>query len=184
MSYEGAAAVLTEASEREESKGQRRQPPLSLTTATVQFSQSTQDHPHQTLHPPKLRLQPSAKPPLAPFPEMQSHQPPAPHPSQYPPIHLSPHLRIAFIHPDLGLGASSFPLLPSLVPLPHLRSDLADPRFSLSRSAGGAERLVVDAAVELQKRGHDVEVFTSYHEDGEDGRSFEETRDGTSLSSL
>ncbi|BGP13577.1 hypothetical protein JCM10213_008714 [Rhodosporidiobolus nylandii] len=69
------------------------------------------------------------------------------HPSQYPPIPLPPNLRIAFVHPDLGLG--------------------------------GAERLVVDAAVELQKRGHDVEVFTSYHEDGPKGRSFEETRDGT-----
>ncbi|GAA5865843.1 hypothetical protein JCM8547_005732 [Rhodosporidiobolus lusitaniae] len=69
------------------------------------------------------------------------------HPSQYPPIPLPPNLRIAFIHPDLGLG--------------------------------GAERLVVDAAVALQKRGHEVEVFTSYHEDGEKGRSFEETRDGT-----
>lgn len=46
--------------------------------------------------------------------------------------------------------------------------------------AGGAERLVVDAAVGLQKRGHTVEVFTSHHEDGKAGRSFEETRDGES----
>lgn len=37
---------------------------------------------------------------------------------------------------------------------------------------------MVDAAVGLQKRGHHVEVFTSHHEDGEAGRSFEETRDG------
>ncbi|GAA6003301.1 hypothetical protein JCM10207_001851 [Rhodosporidiobolus poonsookiae] len=69
------------------------------------------------------------------------------HPSQYPPIPLPPNLRIAFIHPDLGLG--------------------------------GAERLVVDAAVALQERGHEVEIFTSYHEDGDNGRSFAETRDGT-----
>jgi hypothetical protein len=48
-------------------------------------------------------------------------------------------------------------------------------------STGGAERLVVDAAVGLQKRGHTVEIFTSYHEDGKNGRSFEETRDGTLL---
>ncbi|GAA6049849.1 hypothetical protein JCM3770_004214 [Rhodotorula araucariae] len=75
--------------------------------------------------------------------------PPAmyPDPDSYPPIALPASLRIAFIHPDLGLG--------------------------------GAERLVVDAAVALQERGHEVEVFTSYHEDGKDGRSFDETRDGT-----
>ncbi|KAI5476057.1 alpha-1,3/alpha-1,6-mannosyltransferase, glycosyltransferase family 4 protein [Pseudohyphozyma bogoriensis] len=67
---------------------------------------------------------------------------------------LPPKLRIAFIHPDLGIGTCS--------PL-----------------ARGAERLVVDAAVGLQARGHHVEVFTSHHQDGPRGRSFEETRDGT-----
>ncbi|GAA5905126.1 GDP-Man:Man(1)GlcNAc(2)-PP-dolichol alpha-1,3-mannosyltransferase [Sporobolomyces salmoneus] len=65
----------------------------------------------------------------------------------YPPLELPPTLRVAFIHPDLGLG--------------------------------GAERLVVDAALELKKRGHDVEIFTSYHEDWKSGRSFEETRNGS-----
>lgn len=50
----------------------------------------------------------------------------------------------------------------------------------LARMTGGAERLVVDAAVGLQKRGHQVEIFTSHHEDGPTGRSFEETRDGKS----
>ncbi|GAA5978772.1 hypothetical protein JCM10908_004479 [Rhodotorula pacifica] len=78
---------------------------------------------------------------------MQPIPTPALHPSQYPAKHLPSQLRIAFIHPDLGLG--------------------------------GAERLVVDAAVALQQRGHQVELFTSYHEDGKDGRSFPETRDGT-----
>ncbi|GAA6061603.1 hypothetical protein JCM10212_000911 [Sporobolomyces blumeae] len=67
--------------------------------------------------------------------------------AQYPDIELPPSLRIAFIHPDLGLG--------------------------------GAERFVVDAAVALQERGHDVELFTSFHQDGPKGRSFEETRNGT-----
>ncbi len=52
-------------------------------------------------------------------------------------------LRIAFVHPDLGLG--------------------------------GSERLVVDAAVCLQRRGHQVTIFTSRHHT----RSFEETLDGT-----
>ncbi|KAG0150367.1 hypothetical protein CROQUDRAFT_88169 [Cronartium quercuum f. sp. fusiforme G11] len=55
-----------------------------------------------------------------------------------------PKLRIAFIHPDLGIG--------------------------------GAERLVVDAAVGLQKRGHHVQIFTSSHDST---RCFQETRDGT-----
>ncbi|KAK4689828.1 hypothetical protein P7C73_g293, partial [Tremellales sp. Uapishka_1] len=41
---------------------------------------------------------------------------------------------------------------------------------------GGAERLVVDAAVSLQRRGHDVAMFTSRHDPK---RCFEETRDGT-----
>ncbi|UZJ54433.1 hypothetical protein CBS101457_003753 [Exobasidium rhododendri] len=52
--------------------------------------------------------------------------------------------RIAFIHPDLGIG--------------------------------GAERLVVDAAVGLQDRGHEVEIFTSWHDPN---HCFEQTRDGT-----
>ena len=37
---------------------------------------------------------------------------------------------------------------------------------------------MVDAALALKKRGHEVEIFTSYHEDGKKGRSFEETRNG------
>ncbi|KAJ3525831.1 hypothetical protein NMY22_g10411 [Coprinellus aureogranulatus] len=53
-------------------------------------------------------------------------------------------LRVAFIHPDLGIG--------------------------------GAERLVVDAAVGLQKLGHSVDIYTSHHDPN---HCFEETRDGT-----
>ncbi|KAI0781471.1 mannosyltransferase [Trametes elegans] len=53
-------------------------------------------------------------------------------------------LRIAFIHPDLGIG--------------------------------GAERLVVDAALGLQKLGHSVDIYTSHHDPG---HCFDETRDGT-----
>ncbi|KAF8928945.1 alpha-1,3/1,6-mannosyltransferase ALG2 [Dissophora ornata] len=53
-------------------------------------------------------------------------------------------LRIAFIHPDLGIG--------------------------------GAERLVVDAAVGLQSLGHHVVMYTSHHDPA---HCFEETRDGT-----
>ncbi|KAK1233491.1 Alpha-1,3-mannosyltransferase-like protein [Marasmius sp. AFHP31] len=53
-------------------------------------------------------------------------------------------MRIAFIHPDLGIG--------------------------------GAERLVVDAALGLQNLGHTVHIYTSYHDPS---HCFEETRDGT-----
>lgn len=53
-------------------------------------------------------------------------------------------LRIAFVHPDLGIG--------------------------------GAERLVVDAAIGLQNAGHEVVMFTSHHDPT---HCFEETRNGT-----
>ncbi|CAL8121514.1 unnamed protein product [Orchesella dallaii] len=52
--------------------------------------------------------------------------------------------RVAFIHPDLGLG--------------------------------GAERLIVDAAVGLQKRGYEVTIYTGYHNPS---HAFPETVDGT-----
>ncbi|KAF8638842.1 hypothetical protein AX17_001900 [Amanita inopinata Kibby_2008] len=41
---------------------------------------------------------------------------------------------------------------------------------------GGAERLVVDAALGLQKRGHSVHIYTSHHNPN---HCFEETRNGT-----
>ncbi|QLG71049.1 hypothetical protein HG535_0B00870 [Zygotorulaspora mrakii] len=53
-------------------------------------------------------------------------------------------LRIAFIHPDLGIG--------------------------------GAERLVVDAAVGLQEQGQDVTIYTSHCDKS---HCFEEVRNGT-----
>ncbi|KAI0046923.1 glycosyltransferase family 4 protein [Auriscalpium vulgare] len=53
-------------------------------------------------------------------------------------------MRIAFIHPDLGIG--------------------------------GAERLVVDAALGLQRLGHTVAIYTSHHDPS---HCFDETRDGT-----
>eukprot|EP00775_Hariotina_reticulata_P008164 gene8164-8355_t len=51
--------------------------------------------------------------------------------------------RVAFLHPDLGLG--------------------------------GAERLVVDAAVELCRHGHTVDMYTAYYDPQ---RCFDETRTG------
>ncbi|CAN8240330.1 unnamed protein product [Cochlearia groenlandica] len=54
-----------------------------------------------------------------------------------------PKMKIAIIHPDLGIG--------------------------------GAERLVVDAAMELASHGHKVHVFTSHHDKS---RCFEETLSG------
>lgn len=53
-------------------------------------------------------------------------------------------VRVAFIHPDLGIG--------------------------------GAERLIVDAALALRSQGHGVELFTAHH-DCE--HCFSETKDGT-----
>ncbi|KAG6827674.1 hypothetical protein H0H92_010805 [Tricholoma furcatifolium] len=53
-------------------------------------------------------------------------------------------LKVAFIHPDLGIG--------------------------------GAERLVVDAALGLQGLGHSVDIYTSHHDPS---HCFEETKDGT-----
>ena len=41
---------------------------------------------------------------------------------------------------------------------------------------GGAERLVVDAAVALQSKGHSVRMVTAHHDPT---HCFEETRDGT-----
>lgn len=42
---------------------------------------------------------------------------------------------------------------------------------------GGAERLIVDAAVGLQERGHKVTIFTSHRDKR---HCFEEARDGES----
>jgi len=53
-------------------------------------------------------------------------------------------VKIAFLHPDLGIG--------------------------------GAERLVVDAAVALQEKGHGVSMVTSHHDSS---HCFKETSDGT-----
>lgn len=53
-------------------------------------------------------------------------------------------MKVAFIHPDLGIG--------------------------------GAERLVVDGALALQNKGHDVIIYTSHHDPK---HAFDETRDGT-----
>ena len=50
-------------------------------------------------------------------------------------------MRIAFFHPDLGIG--------------------------------GAERLIVDIAVELQRRGYDITIYTSHHDRK---HCFEETK--------
>ncbi|KAJ7070364.1 alpha-1,3-mannosyltransferase ALG2 [Mycena belliarum] len=56
---------------------------------------------------------------------------------------MSKPLRVAFIHPDLGIG--------------------------------GAERLVVDAAIGLQALGHSLIIYTSHHDPK---HCFEETRNG------
>jgi alpha-1,3/alpha-1,6-mannosyltransferase len=58
-------------------------------------------------------------------------------------VELDKKKKIAFFHPDLGIG--------------------------------GAERLIIDAAVGLQTRGHKVVIFTSHCDPN---HCFEEARDG------
>ena len=53
----------------------------------------------------------------------------------------------------------------------RLRVGFLHPELGL----GGAERLVVDAAIELQARGHEVVLFTAGHDPR---RAFPETVDG------
>lgn len=65
---------------------------------------------------------------------------------------------IAFIHPDLGIGIYLF------------RCELT--------IAGGAERLVIDAAVGLQERGHKVTIYTSHRDLN---HCFDEARDGMAI---
>ena len=48
--------------------------------------------------------------------------------------------------------------------------------FFIQTVTGGAERLVVDAAIGLQNLGHTVHIYTSYFDPS---HCFEETRDGT-----
>lgn len=48
-------------------------------------------------------------------------------------------------------------------------------RYLILLSLGGAERLIVDAALGLQNAGYDVRIFTSHHDPA---HSFEETNDG------
>ena len=65
---------------------------------------------------------------------------------------------IAFVHPDLGIGIRTFLLVADV--------------------AGGAERLVIDAAVGLQERGHRVTIYTSHCDKN---HCFDEARDGASI---
>lgn len=88
---------------------------------------------------------------MAPLSRSPLHRHPAPSRANMP-------LHVAFVHPDLGIGkCSSLPISCS-----HILS-------------GGAERLIVDTALGLQNRGHDVSIYTSHHNPA---HAFEETTDG------
>lgn len=50
-----------------------------------------------------------------------------------------------------------------------------DRMFVYAHAAGGAERLVIDAALGLQELGHNVTIYTAHHDVT---HCFEETRDG------
>ena len=69
-------------------------------------------------------------------------------------------MRIAFVHPDLGIGVLNLPYILEIL---------------TQFDTGGAERLVVDAALGLQGLGHSVDLYTSYHDPQ---HCFDETRDG------
>ena len=87
-------------------------------------------------------------------------------------------LRIGFVHPDLGIGSSWLIYTGCCRRIARQGASLESTlRSELTTFVhlGGAERLVVDAAVSLQKRGHEVVFFTSRHDRS---RCFEETRDG------
>ena len=87
-------------------------------------------------------------------------------------------LRIAFLHPDLGIGELFIHI--QRVILSH--STQPDTHLCLYFSCiGGAERLVVDAALCLQRFGHTVHMYTSHHDKN---HCFEETRDGMSIFAL
>lgn len=84
-------------------------------------------------------------------------------------------LRIAFLHPDLGIGEL-------FIQIQRIMSTQPDAHLCLYfPSVGGAERLVVDAALCLQRFGHTVHMYTSHHDKN---HCFEETRDGMSIFSL
>ena len=52
---------------------------------------------------------------------------------------------------------------------------LLDDAYASFATIGGAERLVVDAAVGLQNRGHTVSIHTSHHDPT---HCFDETKNG------
>ncbi|KAL6494137.1 hypothetical protein OROGR_032046 [Orobanche gracilis] len=69
-------------------------------------------------------------------------------------------LNIAIIHPDLGIEILAHRMCYGTIP----------------NKMTGAERLIVDAAVELSAKGHNIHIFTSHHDKK---RCFEETISGT-----
>lgn len=70
------------------------------------------------------------------------------------------------------LGASCFAEMATKTTTPR-RIVFVHPDLGI----GGAERLVIDAAVGLQSRGHQVTILTSYRDPN---HCFEEARDGMS----
>ena len=76
----------------------------------------------------------------------------------------------------------SFILILESVCLKFFHSFQSSTRFSTNSNVntdklGGAERLIVDAAVGLQLKGHQIDVYTSHHDVQ---HCFEETRNGMS----
>lgn len=97
--------------------------------------------------------------------------------SIHPPLPTEEELEIAFLHLDLGIGASPLALggwmhVYTHPPIPILERHRSK-YTAIDQNSGGAEQLVVNAAVALQRRGHRVRILTSHHDPG---HCFAETR--------
>lgn len=92
---------------------------------------------------------------------------------------LGKRMRIAFCHPDLGIGGALLPCVQGAYITALHRSVLwVNPNLltSLMSTDAGAERLIVDAASELADHGNVVHIYTAHHNPQ---HCFEETLGGT-----
>lgn len=71
---------------------------------------------------------------------------------------------------------TKFLIIPQHIMAPEKKKNILF--FHPDLGIGGAERLIIDAAVGLQNRGHKVVIFTSHCDPK---HCFDEARDGTGL---
>ena len=80
---------------------------------------------------------------------------------------------VFIFEPSLDMAARPMP--PAGAAAPGFRKSLRVSILHPDLGIGGAERLIVDAAVELTRLGHTVVVYTTFHDPK---RCFDETKDG------